>query len=415
MNKIALAFNEAARFCEHSPEDSTETDLSDLVNSFFEVETDEATMFRRERDVSDGYWSESKTKSMLLDSLSDEKDDVKQMIRKETEHACEMFVGYGLSEEFRCRLMSHVRDNSFDAGLCKSRRDKLGRNLLSEAYEYVDVYTNGTRYIVEVNLVAQFEIARPTTSYASLLEIIPPIFVGKPEELRQVVKLMCKAMRESMKTEDMQLPPWRRSSYMLSKWFSRYKRTVSEVPTAIRRTISFHCIDNFAGKDGWKVGIGGFWTSKEMRGPLKLEVWKMGFVNYLDALKLQEKLEPSFIIRKGEETLHFMVDGPHQAILYPVISLREIGLGARNYVEKLESTMIELSSLYGVKACAGRKGETGVWVGERKIGAIGVRKSHGITSHGLAFNIDPDLKSPVAGDHEAERAVLQFFPQCLDQ
>ncbi|KAL4387589.1 hypothetical protein GQ457_09G001050 [Hibiscus cannabinus] len=254
MNKIALAFNEAARFCEHSPEDSTETDLSDLVNSFFEVETDEATMFRRERDVSDGYWSESETKSMLLDLLSDEKDDVKQMIRKETEHACEMFVGYGPSEEFRPRLMSHLRDTSFDAGLCKSRRDKLGRNLLSEAYEYVDVYTNGTRYIVEVNLVAQFEIARPTTSYASLLEIIPPIFVGKPEELRQVVKLMCKAMRESMKTEDMQLPPWRRSSYMLSKWFSRYKRTVSEVPTAIRRTISFHCIDNFAGKDGWKVG-----------------------------------------------------------------------------------------------------------------------------------------------------------------
>ncbi|KAK8524297.1 hypothetical protein V6N13_015325 [Hibiscus sabdariffa] len=259
MNKIALAFNEAVRLCQHSPEDSTETDLSDLVNSFvesggFDLETDESTTFRRERDVSDGYWSESKTKSMLLDLLSDEKDDVKQLIRKETEHACEMFVGYRLSEESRRRLMSHLRDNGFDAGLCKSRREKLGRKLLSEAYEYVDVYTNGTRYIVEVNLVAQFEIARPTSSYASLLEIIPPIFVGEPKELKQVVKLMCEAMRESMKTEDMQLPPWRRSSYMLSKWFSRCKRTVNEVPTAIRRTISFHCIDNFAGKDGLKVG-----------------------------------------------------------------------------------------------------------------------------------------------------------------
>ncbi|XWS71108.1 hypothetical protein CRYUN_Cryun03dG0109700 [Craigia yunnanensis] len=113
-----------------------------------------------------------------------------------------------------------------------------------------------------------------------------------------------------------------------------------------------------------------------MTGPRKLEVWKMGIVNYLDALKLQEKL----------------VSYRKISILYPVISLREIGLGARNYVEKLESTMIELASFYGVKACAGQKGETGVWVGDRKIGTIGVRISYGITSHGLAFNIDPDFK-----------------------
>ena len=158
----------------------------------------------------------------------------------------------------------------------------------------------------------------------------------------------------------------------------------------------------------------------------------MGTVNYLNALKLQDKLvshrkthkipdtvlslqhPPTYTLGKrrtdhnllvpepdlktigaelhytqrgGDITFH----GPNQAILYPIISLRDIGLGARNYVEKLELTMIELASLYGVKARAGRVGETGVWVGERKIGAIGVRISSGITSHGLAFNIDPDL------------------------
>lgn len=158
----------------------------------------------------------------------------------------------------------------------------------------------------------------------------------------------------------------------------------------------------------------------------------MGSINYLNALKLQEKLvsdrkthkipdtllslqhPPTYTLGKrrtdhnllipepdlqkigaelhytqrgGDITFH----GPHQAILYPIISLRDVGLGARNYVEKLELTMIELASLYGVRARAGQMGETGVWVGERKIGAIGVRISSGITSHGLAFNIDPDL------------------------
>jgi len=157
----------------------------------------------------------------------------------------------------------------------------------------------------------------------------------------------------------------------------------------------------------------------------------MGTVNYLDALKLQEKLvldrkaqrmpntllslqhphtytlgkrrtdynllvpqsdlrnmgaELHYTQRGGDITYH----GPHQAILYPIISLREIGIGARSYVEKLELTMIELASMYGVQACAGQKGETGVWVGDKKIGAIGVRIQSGITSHGLAFNIDPD-------------------------
>ncbi|KAJ1402850.1 Octanoyltransferase, conserved site [Sesbania bispinosa] len=127
----------------------------------------------------------------------------------------------------------------------------------------------------------------------------------------------------------------------------------------------------------------------------RLEVWKLGVVNYLDALKTAGKAvglgqigaELHYTQRGGDITFH----GPHQAILYPIVSLREMGLGARRFVEKLELTMIDLAGLYGVKACPGQSGETGVWVGERKIGAIGVRISNGITSHGIAFNIDPDL------------------------
>ncbi|CAO2837211.1 unnamed protein product [Amaranthus hypochondriacus] len=163
-----------------------------------------------------------------------------------------------------------------------------------------------------------------------------------------------------------------------------------------------------------------------------LEAWKMGTVNYLNALKLQEKLvsdrkgqkitdtllclqhPPTYTLGK-RKTYHSLLvpetelknmgaelhytqrggdityHGPHQAILYPIVSLRDIGVGARSYVEKLEQTMIDLASIYGVQARPGEKGETGVWVGDRKIGAIGVRIQSGITSHGLAFNIDPDM------------------------
>ncbi|KAG5152998.1 hypothetical protein JHK84_029470 [Glycine max] len=178
--------------------------------------------------------------------------------------------------------------------------------------------------------------------------------------------------------------------------------------------------------------------SQGMKGLRSLEVWKLGVVNSLDALKLQEKLAldrklhrrcdtillslqhpPTYTVGKRQTVhnllipqseflaseldkigaeLHYMrrggditFHGPYQAILHPIISLRTMGLNARCFVEKIELTMIELAATYCVKACPGQSGETGVWIGERKIGAIGVRISSGITSHGMAFNIDPDL------------------------
>ncbi|MCL7035855.1 hypothetical protein MKW94_003888 [Papaver nudicaule] len=155
------------------------------------------------------------------------------------------------------------------------------------------------------------------------------------------------------------------------------------------------------------------------------DVWRIGYVKYLDALKLQEKLvcdwklgkitdtllslqhPPTYNIEKRQTNYNLLVPKdelhrmraelhhtdrgggvtfdivPGQAILYPIISLQEIGLGARKYVVNLELTLIHLAHLYGMKADVGSKCETGVYVGEEI--------SPGITSHVLAFNIDPDL------------------------
>lgn len=114
------------------------------------------------------------------------------------------------------------------AGLCKSKWDKTGSSPQGN-YEYIDVNVAGTRYIVEVFIASEFEIARPTNLYASLLEILPPIFVGKEEELKQIVRIMCKSIKKSLKSIEMHMPPWRRHGYMQAKWFSSYKRTINEV------------------------------------------------------------------------------------------------------------------------------------------------------------------------------------------
>lgn len=95
--------------------------------------------------------------------------------------------------------------------------------------------------------------------------------------------------------------------------------------------------------------------------------------------------------RGGDITYH----GPGQLVCYPIINLEEFGLGLRDYIYILEESVIEVCDIFGIKASR-IKSATGVWIGvesmrERKICAIGVRCSHFVTMHGLAFNISTDL------------------------
>jgi lipoyl(octanoyl) transferase len=91
--------------------------------------------------------------------------------------------------------------------------------------------------------------------------------------------------------------------------------------------------------------------------------------------------------RGGDITFH----GPGQLVAYPIVELRD-PLDLRRYVRSLEEAIIATAAAFGVEA--GRlDGLTGVWVGSnRKLAAIGVRVRRGVTTHGLALNVNTDLR-----------------------
>ena len=96
--------------------------------------------------------------------------------------------------------------------------------------------------------------------------------------------------------------------------------------------------------------------------------------------------EVHHIDRGGEVTYH----GPGQLVGYPIINLRRWRGGPLRFVQSLERTLIRTLAEFGIHAESEDR-PTGVWVGSSKIAAIGVRVSRGVSMHGFALNVSPDL------------------------
>ena len=111
-----------------------------------------------------------------------------------------------------------------------------------------------------------------------------------------------------------------------------------------------------------------------------------------DAASLAARgIEVIRVERGGEVTYH----GPGQLVAYPIVALAGRGLLVRPFVRALEGALIDTCAAFGVGADR-REGHPGCWVdaegpAPRKIGALGVRIERGVSYHGIALNVDPDL------------------------
>ncbi|MFT5724999.1 MAG: lipoyl(octanoyl) transferase [Bacteroidia bacterium] len=106
------------------------------------------------------------------------------------------------------------------------------------------------------------------------------------------------------------------------------------------------------------------------------------FLSTISAQKFQ-------IERGGDITYH----GPGQLVGYPIINLHDLNIGVKKYVDLLEQSLIDTLASYKIYT-ERISGMTGIWLKEgpaRKIAAIGIKISRGITMHGFALNVNTDL------------------------
>ncbi|KAJ9188065.1 hypothetical protein P3X46_003460 [Hevea brasiliensis] len=116
----------------------------------------------------------------------------------------------------------------YDASICKSRWEKSPTHPAGE-YEYIDVIVSGERLLIDIDFRSEFEIARSTKAYKSLLQSLPHIFVGKADRLQKIVSVVSNAARQSLKKKGMHIPPWRKAEYVKAKWLSPYTRAIPTV------------------------------------------------------------------------------------------------------------------------------------------------------------------------------------------
>lgn len=90
--------------------------------------------------------------------------------------------------------------------------------------------------------------------------------------------------------------------------------------------------------------------------------------------------------RGGDITFH----GPGQLVVYPIINLRRRNTSVTDFIIMLEDIMLRTSKDLGVAATRDKRNR-GIWVGDNKIGSVGIRVRHGITFHGLALNVNLSL------------------------
>ncbi|KAI3924142.1 hypothetical protein MKW92_019835 [Papaver armeniacum] len=243
---------------DHHHNFSSSCSLSDLIHGFLENDDDQGSNKNVEKNREECN-TDSEKKSRMIDSnniisLNESigmlrdllnprvrfDSGFRLMLQSQVTKAITLYSSSLSSDKgvLRRRVMSYLRENGYNAGICKTKWESCG-GLTGGNYEFIDVIrpaslssSSEIRYFIDIDFIGEFEIARPTSQYEKLVQILPRVYIGRSEELKQIIKLVSEAAKKSLKVNQLLLSPWRKNRFMQMKWFGPYKRTLNQVSSS---------------------------------------------------------------------------------------------------------------------------------------------------------------------------------------
>ncbi|KAL7000407.1 hypothetical protein U1Q18_001555 [Sarracenia purpurea var. burkii] len=141
---------------------------------------------------------------------------------------CRRSVADGCRNCMQREISGRLRSEGYICNIAKSKW-RSSPDIPSGEHTYLEVMENSSSkkgetrrvVVIELNFRAEFEIARASEGYSRLIRRLPEAFVGKPERLRSLIRIMCSAAKKCMREKKMHLPPWRKHKYMQAKWLGQ--------------------------------------------------------------------------------------------------------------------------------------------------------------------------------------------------
>ncbi|XP_010244018.1 PREDICTED: uncharacterized protein LOC104587937 [Nelumbo nucifera] len=200
-----------------------EEQLVQMVYDFIEEESSSSTSYTRQEVLQLHHQSAYLTLQEILGTVKDSEIVILEKVLKYMRN-----MAAGKVANLKKWLVMRLRMDGYDASVCKTSWVTTC-NCPGGDYEYIDIMmedenSDPLRLIIDIDFKSQFELARPTSTYAQLSDTLPSIFVGSEGKLNEIISLLCAAAKQSLKESGLHIPPWRTASYMQSKWLSEHQR-----------------------------------------------------------------------------------------------------------------------------------------------------------------------------------------------
>ncbi|KAL5982866.1 hypothetical protein ACLOJK_016944 [Asimina triloba] len=147
----------------------------------------------------------------------------------------------------RRTVIEHLHTVGYDAALCTPTW-KSTREIPGGKHEYIDVIIRGgadgkkeARFVVELDFRAEFEMAKACEEFQKLTSQLPESYVGRPEHLNTLVRVVCGACKRSMRERKIHMGPWRKKKFMQMKWAAAQRQQLPDFSpkVAVVPTLSF--------------------------------------------------------------------------------------------------------------------------------------------------------------------------------